>query len=186
MSDTLILPNLSEATFRRYEPFITKAVNAWPVETKFTVGDMIIDGTRVSPHTFAARLRDAITSVKKFNWEPTTVDVKKLWTLAGITAVAYDSDGVWFRAKGRKGRPTDMIDVARAQGVSAGADVNRAPWANVSSPEIHAVCVLIHHSRLTGPIIIPGKVDPELVDNLEKAFNVSLVYDSGNDKTVIN
>jgi hypothetical protein len=176
---------LSEHTFRTYEPHIARGVSAFPQETQFTTVDFKDpSGRPLSGNTFAARFRDSITSLKRFKWETALVDVNKLWSISGQFAIAYASDGtVWFRNKGKKGRPTHLIQEAREKAQSLVLPVNE--WSSWTPNEIEAVCLLIHTGKLSGPIILAGVVSPEDSTPYEQSLNVVFTYDPVNNKTII-
>lgn len=169
---------LTEDMFRRYEPLLARAVTAFPAETSFTVPPDI------SPTTFVARFRDARFSFLKFGWPSTTVDRNKLISIQGKYTISLDpSSGlVWFRAKQRKGRPTEFITEATVSALSAASPVR---WQDHTAEELRALCLLLSNKKLNGPIIISGQVDPKLTESLPLEFDVSLVYQSDTNETVV-
>jgi hypothetical protein len=179
---------LSEGQFRVYEPHITRGVSAFPAETKFTAEDFRgADGKPLSGNTFAARFRDAITSLKRFKWTPTTVDVDKLWQISGEFAIGFDADGaVWFRNRGKKGRPTHLTEEAKERKIQAlvGAHI-KTEWDAASTDEVKALCVLLHGGKVIGPILMNGPIFHTLVEEMEAYYNVAFVFDSANNKTII-
>ena len=60
-----------ESSFRRYEPFIARAIEAWPNAIKADPSLF-----NIAQVTFACRCRDAITSLSNNKWD-TTVDMSK-------------------------------------------------------------------------------------------------------------
>lgn len=52
----------SERVFREYEPHIATIISNYPASTTFTI-------TSGSPHTFIARLRDALNGMRLNNWQ---------------------------------------------------------------------------------------------------------------------
>lgn len=131
-------------------------------------------------------MRDAITSVKRFNWNSAVLDKDKLWTMSGKFAIAFDADGnVWMRNKGTRGRPTSLITEARERNPNVSVGVDFAAWKNVTEQEIEAVCLLIHGGRLTGPIVLDGLINPEVYTPYESSLNVVFTHDKTNNTTVI-
>ena len=188
--------NLSENTYRLYEPHLLRALKRWPDETEFPVSVQVsAEGKQLSPNTFAARMRDSVVSVLRFNWEgrdengqPTTFVLEKLRSIAGTFAVAFDPAGsgsVWFRARGIKGRPSALVQEQRSAGRLGQAVPDRSEWKNVTVGEVRSVCILIHHGRMEGPIIIDGTIEPDFTATLESEYNVAITFDSHNNKTVI-
>lgn len=164
----------SERAFRDYEPFIARAVAAWPEETQFHPEEMVsLTGKPISPNTFVCRFRDAITALKTFSYETATIDTKKLWSITGAFTVAYGTAGtVWFRNKHLRGRPTGLTQKARELGYdvpkhpaeeplsadtapnnSNGAAV-KTDWHNPTMEDIEALCRLITSDFIVGPIIV--------------------------------
>ena len=172
--------HLSESLFRVYEPHITRGVERFPEETEY--GRELfrgVDGRPVSGNTFVARFRDAVASLQRFGWSPTTVDVAKLWSIAGQFSVAIDpsTGSVWFRQRVQVRRPPSFIREARANGVtpwSPGDD--GTTWNAPTIFEIDALVLLIHTKRLSGPIVLapaPSELTPEAVTTFEANYNVA-------------
>lgn len=180
-------PQLSESVFRWCEPYITRAVNAWPEETRFAPEEMVkLDGYRVSPNTFAARMRDAVTSVIKYGWD-TTINVPRLKEMTGLYSVSYAEDGsVWWKHRGRQGRPTNMTPLVRSQGFMVDAGVARAPWKDVTEDELRAVALLIDKQRIEGPFTITGLIPHETGQSLMAEFAVSVMWDHEKNFTTIS
>jgi hypothetical protein len=180
-------PQLSEATFRIYEPYIAAAVRAWPNETQWRREDMMNEKSQrlLSPTTFVARMRDAIVSYKRFAWD-SYINRDKFSHVFGQFAVAYDtSDGsVWFRNRGRKGRPLVFANDARA--LAAGSVLTSGVWSAWDVDQVRAAVLLIHHARLVGPVVLDGEVPADLRTSLESTFNVAIFWDAANNKTIIN
>ncbi len=178
-------PQLSEATFRFYEPFINSAVKRWPEETQWHHDVMKNEeGKTVSPHTFIARFRDALVSLKRFGWT-TYIDTNKLWSIAGKHCCAYGEDGsVWFKERGRRGRPLDMVDEARKHNHPAAAPVVQS-WRTPSDDEVRALALLIDGGRLVGPFLLHTQLNDETITALENEFNVAFVWDDLQKVTIV-
>ena len=177
-------PQLSEGTFRTFEPFIHEAIRNWPEETKWTLDVMINPKTQrqLSPVTFAARMRDSVVSYQRNAWE-SYIDRTKFETIYGQFAVSYDPDGsVWFRNRARRGRPLTFTgDVGKAVAISPHA---QQIWTGWTDEQVNAAIVLLHHGRLTGPIIFPGRILGDY-SQWETLHNVAVFYDEKNNQTVI-
>lgn len=187
LSPMAVPPHLSEATFRTYEPYISRAVEVWPGDTQFRPEEMI--GTQnnlLSPATFAARMRDSFTSLRTFKWS-TYINVEKLTKeMTGLFVVAYDKDGtVWVRSRNSRGRPPSGKPEGRAVGIQVDADLTRTPWTNITYDELVAVCTLIHGGRLIGPVLCVGEVPPTDRTKMETDFNVSVYFDPQLNQTII-
>lgn len=75
---------LTEASFRKYELTIQAAVNRFPQVIKIKAKDM-----DVAPTTYAARLRDALTSLFTYKWK-TSVDMNKFLGIRLHVGVSHD------------------------------------------------------------------------------------------------
>lgn len=76
-------PRFTEEAFRRYEPFITHAMNVLPSEYDIHARSSL----GLSPETVSARLRDAMRSLKTYAW-PTSVNMTKFLSLYDTLEVA--------------------------------------------------------------------------------------------------
>ena len=163
--------------FRRYEPLLKTAVDAFPNETSFSVPDGI------SPTTFVARFRDARLSYLKFNWA-SNIDRDKLLSITGKYTISLDNSSgkVWFRQKQSRGRPSELISESRTHTSNVPA-VQR--WDSHTPDELQAACLLITSRKLSGPIVIAGEVPSDLILTLSTSFDVSLVYDSTKNETIL-
>ena len=181
-----IAPHLREPIFRAYEPLITRAISAFTstprVETSFSVPH----GT--APSTFVANFRNAILSLKQYKWE-TTVDVAALWSINKQYVITRETDGlVWFRARGRAGAPNLLTSEARSHTAHTSHlafSLGLVPWLDATQDEISALCLLIHTKRITGPVVIIGQIGWELTQSLLAQYDVAIVWDGTEGKTVI-
>ncbi len=176
--------HLSEATFRRYETYLEMAVLRFPESTCFELGE-----NNVAPTTFAARLRDSIASLLRYKWM-TVVDVEKLWRIAGKYVVAHEKDGsVWFRGKERQGRPTHLTPEAKERALAREETTPIAPsfalWEGGDLEQLTALCVLIHHQRITAPVHMDFCPELETTLSLTSNYNVSIFRDPVLNKTIV-
>lgn len=183
--------HLSERNFRLYEPHINQAVKNWPNETAFLKelhkGE---HDKQLSPSTWSARFRDSIVSLKRFSWE-TYIDTKKLWSLTGQYRVVMELDGtVWFRQRGKQGRPTELTQEARDHGYIPPVGFEPAfrthtpsIWPTITYDELQGLCVLLHSGKLTGPYLVTGNVDPS---GLPERYNVAITFDPVLNQTIIS
>ena len=181
-----LAPQLSEPTFRIYEPHIARAVKEWPNETQFTNEAMTdLNGKRLSPHTFVARFRDALVSLKRFGW-PTYVDTNKLWSMAGQHCCAYAPDGtVWFKWRGRRGRPMDLVGEARDRMAPVDPQLVVEWHPPITEEDLHALATLIGSGKVVGPVILHVQVPAETVAALEATNNVVFHWDEGRKVMVV-
>ena len=97
---TEIPPRFAEAAFRRYEPYITHAMHVLPSEFDIHCREVL----GLSPETVSARLRDAMRSLKMYNWQ-TTINMIKFNELYGQIEVARkDVDSGIVVIRMRRGR----------------------------------------------------------------------------------
>lgn len=181
--------HLSEGMFRLYEPHLNRAVTRFtdtpgsPQETEF--GREVMrdkEGRQLSGNTWVARFRDAIVSLKRFQWR-TDVDVEKLWRITGEYVLSLDptTGSVWFRHKQRKGRPADYIEEARNRGLVRSQKVHKT-W---TVTEVDAVCALLHMKWVDGPFVLEGKVGVDVVLQQETSRDVAFTYDEDKNQTII-
>lgn len=169
---------LSYDMFKRYEPLLITAVAAFPDETSFTIPEGI------SPTTFVARFRDARLSYLKFNW-PSAIDRDKLLSITGKYTISLDSatNKVWFRQKQSRGRPSELITETKIKTTQTSFFNPR--WSTWTADELRAACFLINAKKADGPILLTGQVPDSLITDLTSLFDVSLVYDSSKDETIL-
>lgn len=176
--------HLSEKIFREYEPFIMRAVNAFPTETSFTVP------SNRSPSTFLARFRDSILSVKNFKWQ-TTIDMDKLWRMSAQRSFALrhgelnGSSVVWFGNRIRQGYPNGLLSEAREYTASNPARIGAVPLRDITEEELRAFVTLLHGRHLTGSWSTPTLFPPELLVSLTSLYDVAIVRDENTGLTVI-
>jgi len=179
--------HLSEATFRTYEPHIALAVKQWPDETSFHESVFVAaNGQKLSPNTFVARFRDAFTSLRRFHWPTTVIDLDKLAAMAGKFAVTLDSKGVvWVRNKTKQGRPPEFVAEGARLHPELGAKAVREVWHGWTPEEVEALCLLIDKQRFTGTFVLDGVVDEMLVNTLESKYNISFTPDTTKNQTIV-
>lgn len=178
--------DLSEATFRVYEPMIAEGVRKFPDETQFRIPP------GKAPSTFVARFRSSIVSLHKFDW-PSVVDKEKLFgnKLTGTSGIHgqfsisrdFNDGTVWFRVKHRQGRPVSLSKVERVSAGNAGLFSNL--WTDYDSDDVKAICKLISSRKVVGPFQLKGQVSELLVMELEGSNDVAVVYDDVKDITII-
>lgn len=131
-------PGLSESAFRRFEPVI---------ETAVLTGSCTCDlsSSNLSPHTVAARLRDALRAKRLYDY-PSSVSAKDVSRLY----VVETTDSVLLCDRNT---PQAQPMMAAAQTPTA---VTSLTVNNPAVAVIHAVCVLCHH-RLLYEVIITSE-----------------------------
>lgn len=144
---------LSESNFRRFEPSFALALKAFPEVITVSLPPL-------SPRTVAARLRDAIISLREFKW-PNNLDTNDLSALK-----VFEIENVVYL--GGKPPSTNKPIVATCK-LQQGPNNNT--WTH---EELVAVCLLISHQRVASGLVVP-LVDPAVCQDLESRFNVSLV-----------
>lgn len=176
--------HLSERLFREYEPFIMRAVNAFPTETSFTVP------ANRSPATFLARFRDAILSVKAFKWQ-TTIDMDKLWRMSAERTFALrhgelnGTSVIWFGNRIRQGYPNGLLSEAREYTASNPARIGAVPLRDITEDELRAFVILLHGRHLAGSWSTPTAFPADLLTTLTSQYDVAIVRDENTGLTVI-
>lgn len=177
ITNSVILPNLSESVFRLYEPHIAEAVSRWPDETKFERWQMMSkDRKPISKFTFAGRLRDAILSLRRFGWQTTTIDKAKLESMAGSYVISFGPNDTVVWAKKHKentGRPQAPVHVdTPLSPATLGAD--QGSWTNPTEDEVRALCILLDRQRIQGPVTLAVVLPQSTIDALQSEFAVSI------------
>lgn len=175
-----VAPHLREANFRIYEPYIAAAVDAWPAETEFT------PPSDVMPSTFVVNMRNAILSVKMYQWPNSRVSLPKLLSIDREYVINQDAAGhVWFRKRKSTGKNPVLGTEQTIHSSLPSLPLSVVPWRDPTDEELRALCVLIHYQRLTGPVVIEGEVANETRIALSADFNVAVVYDEKMKQTII-
>lgn len=189
-----ILHHISEASFRRFEPFLTLAVRKWPEETSWDVGALRESDPdiKIGPATFVARFRDAIVSLRRFSWSPTTVDLIKLNSeeMVGKYCLALQpgTNVVWFKHRAPKGRTPDwkhLADQVNQPEAPAQASARVVPFGDATPEELRALCLLISNGKLEGPFHIISRVDEVSAGSLMATYNVNITWDERSERTII-
>lgn len=184
--------HISEDSFRRFEPFLTLAVNRWPEETSWDVASLRATdpSVNISPMTFVARFRDAIVSLRRFNWE-STVDLAKLNNIAGTYCLALQAGTsvVWFKHRAPRGRTPDwkhLADKVSEVTPSYGEGAARVvPFKDATPEELRALCLLISNGKLAGPFHLQTRLDAVITASLTATYNVAIEWDDRAQHTII-
>lgn len=191
VSQLAIAPHLREPIFRAYEELLTTAVASWPKPTSFTLPP------NVASSTFLANFRNSIISLKRYGWTPTTVDRSKLLAIETPRAfiVTYEPDGkLWFRSpRERVVKPVvSSSSVERAPSPRPVTDTSitpiassLVPWRDWTEADLEAACLLIDKQRITGPILLVGRVDEARTNHFMSIYNIAFVYDEERDTTIL-
>ena len=149
---------LNENNFRRYEPIIRDACLNWPSSTRIT------PPPEASILTTVARLRDAIRSLKLYNWD---IDWDK--TNLSKLIVIHNNDGVFIG----KSKAEVVKDIGSAP-ISQGP----VKILHLGKTELEAFCLLITNKHLEGPILFSlnhdasGYID---LDYLIASYDIAIV-----------
>lgn len=178
--------DLSEATFRVYEPMIAEGVRKFPEEVQFRIPP------GKAPSTFVARFRSSIVSLHKFDWS-SVVDKEKLFGnkltgnagIHGQFSISRDfNDGtVWFRVKHRQGRP---VSLTKGSALGEAGDSMLKFWLEHNKAETEALCLLLTTGKLKGPFQLKGQFSEEQIAEFEQRYNVAVINDTVGDVVVIN
>lgn len=127
---------LTERSFRRYEPVIASIVKAYPAPVSF-------NPCPLSPNTYAARLRDAIRSLDLYNWK-TDLDVIKLKEIRSKIVVQINQHGNIVCG------PKGLKDLNVASEPLRTYLTSTATLQNVTDAELVALILLLHNRRIAG------------------------------------
>lgn len=166
--------------FRRYEPLIAEAVRNWPDATKF------VPGPEIGLTTFTARLRDAVTSLRRFGWNTEQIDTAKFTEIGASSVVKADptNECCWFCHRTAAGRgpsglgvPSQFIPIEklRPSGI----------LENLTPTEITALCILLSNKRIIGPVVFLGRIPTDDVNSLLDAYDVGISYDELSNTTTL-
>jgi hypothetical protein len=167
--------HLSERTFRRFEPYIRKAVASSPTPVTITpIG--------LRPVTFAARMRDAIRSFSIYRWQ-SDIPLERfleLYERRDLTTTLDDGGMVIIGplGQGKTLAPAGQI-VDRAS-----HNNEMSVWTNPNPLELRALCILLSNRRIPGPFrltLCPDEVI-EQVPFVEENFDVAVT--KVNDHTI--
>jgi hypothetical protein len=160
VSRSLIPHQLSEPTFRFYEPYIREGVARFPTDIAWDISLLAVEDRR-APSTFVARFRDAITSLRKFGWQ-TDIDTKKLLEISGKYCIWWEAgtSKVWFKVRSHTGKPAhhNLSSIIPADGARDISLASPVPWRDATEEELRALAVLLNSGRLVGPYEITGCV----------------------------
>lgn len=172
--------HLSENTFRRYEKLIGTALRNWPEATKFTPsGD-------VSLTTFTARLRDSITSYRRYRWITGEFTSAEFDAIDGAAVVVNDAEhGCCFFTKRRAAGRSPAGTTVPNDSVPAAKIVPTGILTELLSAEIEALCLLLSNKRITGPITIQGDIGDETVTYMQSNYDVGITFDPSTKTTII-
>jgi hypothetical protein len=144
-----ILPHrFRETAFRRYEPYIAKIVAAYPNPVE-------IDPSPLSPITFSCRLRDAITSFKRYKWSSSiqfsNIDVK----------VCEENGKIIIKPRHTNCLPVKII----LQELSTPSD-----------QELQVVAEKLHNRVIAGPIRVKG-ISFSQLNKLAEFYDIELIQE---------
>lgn len=171
-TQTNLLPQHSEKSFRRYEQYIKAAVDAYP-------SPVTIEVKGLSIVTFSARLRDAKNSLLKYQWT-SSVNLDKFNAVASNLHV-YIKDGRVYVG------PTYKTDLSPA--LSSIVDTFGMPTVDPvlslpTVPEQDVVCLLAHHRLLVRAVRVTG-LTPENIDHLNSCYDVKIMSNPDGTHTIL-
>lgn len=161
---------LRESTFRIYEPLIAKAIRDAPTP-------VMVNPAPLRCTTYAARLRDAISAFKRFQW-PSSFSLFEL-TTASLN-VRHNEATVYLGPKGARKVPNEFrfINPDRVAGLPIDVELD-----NVS---LVAFCHLLSQRLLAGPIILRTQVlSQEVINSLEERFDIAIEISTDNSTVII-
>jgi hypothetical protein len=165
--------HLSVEMFRRYESFIALAVNNFPEATRFTpIAELTLN-------TFTARLRDSITSFRRYEWETSIIDVKKFKEIDGRFVVKIDSANhcCYFCVRGAAGRAPEGMTVPGEFVPVTNKPSTSGFLSTLTTQETEAFALLLSNKRIDGPVLIIGELNKEFMESLMLKFDIGYSYD---------
>lgn len=157
-----------ESTFRLFESVLRRAITAVAENT----GPLTINPAPLRPTTYAARLRDAMLSMCKYNWKASFTALEL--TQAGLS-VRHNSTYVVLGAKLPRGRQD-----GESPGIVNPNDrrVNGLPVDRpIDFTEVMAFCILLSAKLLSGPVILRSQtLSPDEVSQLESKFDIAITF----------
>lgn len=156
-----ILPHrFRETSFRRYEPYIRQIVVAFPQP-------IIFDPSPLSPVTFSCRLRDAMTSLSRYDWQ-TDVNKPKFQQIhPHLSICEYDGKII---ARSRK-----SADIKTLQPPTDGTLTLDTPTDEL----LQETAVKLHNRSLQGPVRVKG-LPLSKVQALATKFDIEVAVDGDN------
>ena len=84
--------------------------------------------------------------------------------MSGAYVINLDptTGSIWWRNKQRRGRPTDYVAEARERDSVAQNAVEKV-WKEWTLGDVRAVCLLVHHGFVIGPVVLEGPVGGDVV-----------------------
>jgi hypothetical protein len=147
-------PNrLSEKSFRRYEPFISEAIISY--------APVLVSIDNLSPNTIEARLRDALVSLRVYQWEVSWPYTKKVEDLK----VFRTEKGVYL---GTQSPNKAVVVPSITELKSTGSPL---PW---TMSELVMICSLITQKKIQGEVVVP-LIPSEDQKTLESMFDIAII-----------
>lgn len=173
---------LNEAAYRRYESHIREGIRNWNSvpsrETQFAVP------SGMSPNTFAHGLRDALQSIKLFSYDPEVQSALAAIREEIVIALAPAGDAVWFRAKGKQGRPV-QVHFGTTHNRPSIASLTNIIHPNPDEETLRAFCVLGAKGLRAEGVQFKGRVMSETIAKFELEFDTAFAYDEASDVTTM-
>lgn len=175
--------HLSEGSFRRFEKLIASAVESWPASTKFTT----TPESGMSTSVFVARLRDAITSFRRYGWKTEIINVEKFKEIGSAAVVRHDSvnDCAWFTQRKAAGRAPAGLSVPSSSIPTANKPGPSGQLRDLTNEEFNALCLLASNGRISTPIIVFGEVDQGWIASASFLYDIGVTFDPSSNSTII-
>ena len=172
-------PHLRESIFRQYEPSIALAVENYPNETIIPCPD------GMAFTTFIANYRNAILSLRTYNWE-TFIDKDRFAECCkDACAAPGDNNTIIYRKRKPIGRKPTITGSILSTSGGESLSPSPVPWKDHTDDEVRALCLLIDKGRLFGPYILNEIIPPSFEDELINRFNIAITFDRAANQTII-
>jgi len=172
VSDANLPFRLRYSTFVRFEPIFRQALDK-------PVGEpMLWNPAPLRPTTAAARMRDALLSLRKFNW-PSSFTIEE-WEASKLV-IKHDDFNVTIRNNIRGHEFRNVLSDGFSKTTGLRIDGSKADYDVLS-----AVTLLVNRRLLSTPVVLEHYCIPdELRSELEMKFDVAFAINDGRTQTAI-
>lgn len=154
----------SEDSFRRYESYIAAAVKEYPAS-------VTINPAPLRPSTFAARIRDAMSSLSVYRWD-TNIDITiflNLYTKRNLT-VTYTDSMVTIGPRVRHlARVGSQVNRPSHTGNAIIFAIDK--WTTL---DLTSACRLLSSRLIVGPVKVFPQLNQPTCDDLCQNYDISI------------
>jgi len=148
-----IPPRLRQSYCEQFVPAFTAAKERWPAPYRVT-------GYSQSATTLAARLRDALLSMRRYSWGPKDLP---------DFIVCHRDDAVYLQS--------NDADLAKVMQVPTTTPKAVEVTLTLTTVELEAFCLLLSKRYIFGPVYINADFDTAYIARLESQFDVAITFE---------